>query len=165
MKGFIVVVLFMFSFAVFGTLIFKGVSLEQNCTGYLKRAADANTVETAKTELEKSIKYLEANNLTSGYTSVLYRTPDEDIEFFYKNLKASYAELSKVDSTTTSLEKTNMLMKLRETLLDNGEKGTELTYPSGLSKYPSNGLFFILTSLAVVTLIAGVVVILVELES
>lgn len=144
MKVFIATVLTILALSIFGVVIVKSISMKQNCTGYLKRAADANTVETAKEQLEKSISYLEANGLTTGYTSVLWRTPDEDIEFWFKNLKASQNELSKVDSTTSSLEKSNLLMKLRETLIDNGEKGDNLTVPKGLSRYPNNTIFGIL---------------------
>lgn len=157
MKTFIATILTIFVLSVFTTVIMKSVSLSQNCTGYLKRAADANTTETAKVELQKAIKYLEDNNLTTGYTSVLWRTPDEDIEFWYKNLKASEAELLKVDSTTSSLEKTNILMKLRETLMDNGDKGDELTVPDGLSRYPNNGLWGTLSWIAVITALGLIV--------
>ncbi len=122
-------------------VVYNSVQLEQNCTGYLKRAADANTVEIASGELAKAIRYLEENNLTSGYTSIFYKTPDEDIGFWYDNLKASLNELSNVDSNTSSVERTNLLMKLRETLIDNGESGDALTCPDGLSRYPNNGLW------------------------
>jgi hypothetical protein len=153
------------SLSVFGIVIVKKVQLKQNCTGYLKRAADANTVEVASQELQKAIDYLESNNLTSGYTSIVWRTPDEDIEFWYNNLKASQDELSKVDSTTTSLEKTNLLMKLRETLLDSGEKGSELTVPCGLSRYPHNSLFSFLmwlSSLLIITVVIWFIILLDE---
>lgn len=153
MKLFIAFLLTILCLSIVGVRIEKSVSLDQNCTGYLKRAADANTVETAKEQLQKSIKYLEENNLTSGYTSVLWKTPDEDIEFWYKNLKASESELLKVDSSTSSLEKTNLLMKLRETLLDNGEKGDNLTVPDGLSRYPSNAIWGVLSILSIVLVI------------
>lgn len=164
MKGFIAALLFVIACAMLGTIIVKKISLEQNCTGYLKRAADANSVETAKAELGKAISYLEANQLTTGYTSVLWRTPDEDIEFFYKNLVASKTELDKVTETTSSLEKTNILMKLRETLLDNGEKGDSLTCPDGLSRYPNNGFWGIILILGVGIIIFLIVWALVELE-
>lgn len=150
MKVFIATVLAILALSIFAIKITKDVSMNQNCTGYLKRAADANTVETAKEQLQKSIQYLESNNLTKGYTSVLWKTPDEDIEFWYKNLKASESELMKVDSTTGSMEKTNLLMKLRETLLDNGDK---LTVPNGLSRYPNNRMWGILTCLAMLIII------------
>jgi hypothetical protein len=145
MKAFVITILTVFVLVVFGAIIVKSVSLEQNCIGYLKRAADANTVETASSELEKAIKYLDDNNLTSGYTSALWRTPDEDISFWYKNLKSSQLELSKVTDSTSQLERTNLLMKLRETLLDNGKDGDSITVPDGLSRYPNNfawGLLF-----------------------
>ena len=113
MKGFVVTIVLISSLGVFGIVIVKNVQLKQNCTGYLKRAADANSVEMAKSQLEKALKYIEENNLTAGYTSVLWKTPDEDIEFWYNNIKTIYDELSKVDENTSSLEKSNILMKLR----------------------------------------------------
>ena len=157
MKVFIATVLAVLALSIFAITITKSVLMEQNCTGYLKRAADANTVKTAKEQLQKSIQYLEANNLTKGYTSVLWQTPDEDIEFWYNNLKASESELMKVDSTTSSMEKTNLLMKLRETILDNGEKSDNLTVPSGLSRYPNNGMWGVLSWLATLIIIGLII--------
>lgn len=154
MKKIILTITLFIAMTIVVIIVVKNITLKQNCTGYLKRAADANTVEFAKEQLEKAISYLEAKNLTSGYTSVLWKTPDEDIEFWYKNLKASQTELSKVDSTTSSLEKTNMLMKLRETLIDVGDEGDELTVPKGLSRYPNNLLWGILLWFSVSLLVA-----------
>lgn len=135
-------------------LIVKGVRFEQDCSGYLKRAADASTIETASEELQTTITYAEANNLTTGYTSVLYETPDEDISFWYNNLKSAQAELEKVDSTTSQLERTNILMKLRETLTDHGEKRVHVTMPEGLYKYPHNVFFCVLSWLSCFSVIA-----------
>jgi len=138
MKRIIATILTILALSIFGVVIVKHITLKQNCTGYLKRAADASTVETASKQLDIAISYLEENNLTSGYTSVLWKTPDEDIEFWYNNLKSSQNELLKVTENTSSLEKSNLLMKLRETLIDNGEKGDSLTIPAGLSRSPNN---------------------------
>lgn len=166
MKGFIAALLFIIASVMIGGVIVKKITINQNCTGYLKRAADANSVETAKAELDKAISYLEANKLTTGYTSVFWRTPDEDIEFFYKNLVACKTELDKVTETTSSLEKTNILMKLRETLLDNGEKGDTLTCPDGLSRYPYNAMWGFILSLGIIIIIIGLVIWgLIELEN
>jgi len=119
------------------------ISFNKNCEGYLKRAADANTVSQAKTELERAIKYMEENGLTHGYTSLVYKTPDEDVEFWYNNIKSAKTELEKVTDKTTPLERTNMLMKLRETLLD-GEGGkNSVTVPPGISLYPNNVIYFL----------------------
>ncbi len=159
MRYLIGTILILFAIVIFGLRINKSVIFKQNISGYLKRAADANTVELAKGELAKVIDYLEENNLTSGYTSVVWKTPDRDIEFWYKNLKASYEELEKINpDSENTLERTNMLIKLRETLLDQGEKNEKVTVPDGLSVYPNNKLWAGLMVLAFLLLSAGLVV-------
>ena len=158
MKLTIALLLIILSGTIITLRIVKSVQLKQNCTGFLKWSADANTVETAKNELQKSIKYLEDNNLTKGHTSVFFNTPDEDIEFWYKNLKASESELSKVNDKTSGIEKTNLLMKLRETLLDNNT----LTIPEGLSVYPNNGLWALLIILALILILGLIILILID---
>lgn len=145
MKGKIGLLLLIIATIICGIRISKGVQFKQNVSGYLKRAADANTIELAKEELTKAINYLEANNITSGYTSILWETPDEDIDFWYRNLKASQTELENLKSDS-ALEKTNVLIKLRETLTD-GEK-SRVTVPEGLAVYPNNKLWGFLMFIA-----------------
>jgi len=139
------------AFAIVFTLLFcawgavrgvKGIEFEHQCQAYLKRAADANTVEIAKDNLAKAIKYAEDNNLTEGIVSVFLQNPENDIGFWYDNMKACYEELDKLPEDATSLEKTNMLMKLRESLVDTGES-TSVTVPTGITVYPNNVLYFI----------------------
>lgn len=148
MRNFLFIILALFSLTMGSIFFIKKVQLNQNCTGYLKRAADANTVELADKELSRAITYLEENNLTSGYTSVLYRTPDEDISFWYNNLKQAQNELREVKNSPSTLETSNVLIKLRETLMEHGDKGDKLTVPEGLSRYPNNLLFGILNIIA-----------------
>ena len=125
-----------------GVRIVESIQFDQNVEGYLKRAADANTVELARENLTIAVKYLEDKNFTSGYTSILWRTPDEDIGFWYKNLRDALDELHAVRVDASQLEKTNVLMKLRETLLDGGHGGeTEVTAPAGMSVYPNNAFY------------------------
>jgi len=119
------------------------IQFDRSCKGYLKRAAYANTVEFAIKELDRALKYLENNELTKGYTSVLYTTPDEDMGFFYTNLKQSLEELKALPPNASGLEKSNMLIKLRETILDEG-KDARVTCPSGISRYPYNTIMGIL---------------------
>ena len=137
MKKTIGIFLMLVSVVVFGLQMSESIVFKQNVSGYLKRAADANTVELAEMELTKAIDYLEANELTSGYTSVFWKTPNEDIGFWYKNLKASQQELQNLESDSP-MEITNVLINLRETLLDVGER-TRVTVPKGISHYPHNG--------------------------
>jgi hypothetical protein len=131
--------------SVITVMAIKSIEFKTNVSGRLKRAADASTIPLALSELNHSIKYLESKGLTKGYTSILWRTPDEDIEFFYRNLKNAQKELSEAPKGISNLESSNILMKLRETLLDHSEKGEEsVTFPDGMSRYPNNGLFLIL---------------------
>ena len=135
-------VIFTLSFLLWaGVRVVNSIQFDRNVGGYLKRAADANTVELAKKNLGVAVKSLEENRLTSGYTSILWRTPDEDIEFWYTNLKASLGELDRVQPDTTQLERTNILIKLRETILDQGESGPKITAPRGISVFPNNMAF------------------------
>ena len=156
MKNLISVILILVSITICTFRISKGIEFKQNVTGYLKRAADANTIELAEEELTKVIDYLEANNLTSGYTSIFWQTPDEDIAFWYKNLKASQLELQNLESES-ALERTNVLIKLREPLVDVGES-TKVTVPDGLSVYPKNKQWAILMLIAMLAGFFGVMI-------
>lgn len=138
MRWFLLILGLVLSIGWGSTLIVRGIQFDRGAEGYLKRAADANTVELAETQLRIAIDYIEAKELTSGYTSIIYRTPDEDVGFWYTNLKTSLEELQALDSTSTVLERSNMLMKLRETLMDDGEKGASITTPPGISLFPMN---------------------------
>ena len=136
--------------------VVKSIKFTQNCSGYIKNAADANTVELAAARLGKAIEYVEEQGLTEGYTSALWRTEDENIGFWYDNLKACREELSEcVDGT--QLEKSNVLMKVRESLTDEGEDGTVLTIPSGISRYPNNLLWGILNTISTILFLISVV--------
>jgi len=131
-------------FCVWATVrIVKGIQFNFGCEAYLKRAASANTVEMAKDELAKAIKYAEDNKLTEGTVSIFLKNPANSIEFWYKNITSAYKELEDLPDDSTALEKTNVLMKLRESLTDRAsEGGTEVTLPQGISVYPNNVMYF-----------------------
>lgn len=145
-------ILFLFAAGVFGWQIMNNIRFNQNVSGHLKLASDANNIELAERELTTVLNYLETNGLTSGHTSVLYKKPTEDIGFWYENLKASKTELNRAKDAE-QLVQTNTLIKLRETLTDNGGEGkTKVTYPDGLARYPNNLLIGSLTWAAVFSL-------------
>ena len=138
--------------AIFSIIAFLGWSVvriidayafETNCSQYIKRAADASSVEVAKRELGKAIEYCEANGLTEGVVSIFLKQPKNDIGFWYENLTIAYAELDSLPEDSTPLEKTNMLMKIRESLTDaDGDGGITVTHPEGISIYPNNVMYF-----------------------
>lgn len=133
------------------------VEFSQKCTGFLEQAADANTIELALDRLDRAIQYVEKKGWTDGYTSIIWRTEDENIGFWYANLKASRQEL--VDAMeSTQLEQTNVLMKLRETLTDSRDGSICITYPSGLWKYPHNVLFAVLACVVNILMFVAVII-------
>ena len=131
------IILLVLSLPSCGMELYKSILFDRGAEGHLKRAADANTIHLAKQELQTTLEYLEKNNLTNGYTSILYQTPDEDVGFWYTNLKSSLSELKSLSDNVPPLERSNMLMKLRETILDEG-KNTSVTIPSGIHLFPNN---------------------------
>ncbi len=140
--GTLAVLLSLLFFVYLGVVIYKSVVFDIGCTDRLKRAADSNTVGLATKEMEAVLAYIEKEGPTSGYTSILYRTPDEDVGFWYANLKSALEELKIVKPDATQLEKSNLLIKLRETLLDEGKK-TSVTLPPGISLFPNNTAYSI----------------------
>ena len=135
----------------------RSIEFTQNCGGYLKQAADANTINIAKNCLTKAILYLEENNLTEGYTSIVYKTPEDDIGFWYNNLSTSLNELLMYSDNLSPLESSNILLKLRETLLDDTQNGTKITIPPGISRYPNNTLYAIMNALSIALLLYFVI--------
>ena len=136
-----------------GMAVANVIQFNIDCKWHLKLAADANSIELAKRELKTAIDYAEANGLTNGYTSVWFKVPTDNLEFWFSNLQSAYNELCELPEDVTPLEKANVLMKLRETLTDDGQNGTSVTIPDSISLYPHNKayaysiIFFVLLAL------------------
>ena len=129
----------------------KSIQFKQDCAGYLKQAADANKAAIALERITKALDYIESHKLTEGYTSVLWTTEDENIGFWYENIKACKAELEAC-LNSSQLEQTNVLMKVRESLMD----GPKLTIPEGISRYPNNAAWMIFGWLSALLIIGGI---------
>ena len=121
--------------------IVNGIQFSANCGNYLELSADANSIEIAEKQLTKAVDYLEENNLTSGYTKIFVYYPKNDIGMWYDNLKSAQTQLISMleKEEITELEESNMLMKLRETILD--DDGC-LTHPIGISLHPNFTVMF-----------------------
>lgn len=129
-----------------GARWYNSIMFDIKCGGHIKRAADANTTETAVKELEVVVAYLEANKMTEGNTAALqflWTPPDRDVGFWYTNIKSSLAELKKLNSEVDVEKRDVKLLKLRQTLMDHSEKGESVTVPPGISVFPYNVLFFV----------------------
>lgn len=140
--GLVVLLLFI------GTRIFFGIRFNQDIEGHLKLAADANTTELAQKQLKIAIDNMDKHRLCNSmgdncFTSILYRTPDEDVGYWRTNVEATYEDLSSMadEDRANNLIESNQLMKVRETLLDSGKNGDKVTHPEGVSIYPHNTSF------------------------
>lgn len=116
------------------------IEFSVNCTDYLKLAADANSTKLAEKHLTAAIEYLETNHLTFGHTGIIIKSPQNDIGIWYENLKSAQTNLHFLNEKEdlTDLEESNALMKLRETLLDEGT----ITHPQHISFYPAHVSWF-----------------------
>ena len=134
--------------------IYNSIVFSQNCGGYLKQAADANSVELAIERLDKAIYYIETNGLTDGYTSVLWRTEKDNIGFWYTNINACRTELENCRESS-QLEQTNVLLKVRESLTNTSDGNVVLNVPNGISRYPHNLVYGLLMWLSCLAFIFG----------
>lgn len=142
-----------------GGRIYKAIRFNIDCSGHMVRAAHANTTPLAREEMRTVVKYLEQNTLTNGYTSIIFKTPDEDVEFFYSNLKTALGELGEISPESSLLEQSNVLMKLRETLISRSSEGSTIHYPSGLSIFPNNLAWMIWGIVSIILGILGLILI------
>lgn len=132
---------------ILATFFYTDIDFNRSIGGRLKRAADANSITIAQKELNAALNEIESRKMTSGSTHILYWTPETDVGFWYENIKSAHDDLSKINLEKSSLmEQTNVLMKLRETLLDEGES-VSVTCPNGIARFPNNTKFAVLLTI------------------
>ena len=110
---------------------------DMGCVQYLKRAANASSVELAKQELSKAISYAESHELTDGFVSIIWWQPQNDIGHWYRNLQTAYAELEALPEDATVLEESCLLLRIRGSLVDEDS----VTVPDGIEIHPYNSAF------------------------
>ncbi|MFZ6035940.1 MAG: hypothetical protein ACOYUK_02265 [Patescibacteria group bacterium] len=133
-------------------------TFDSECGNYLKLAGDAPTVEKADEFLGYAIGYIERERLTTGNSGVIFRSyPTNDLAIWYGQIKGakqtteSIIDRTKSDSASVSqLERDNALMKIREVVLDQDEKGTSVTHPDWIIFYPSQVLYWFVFWIALI---------------
>lgn len=134
---FICIVCIVIPFIVYGVAIMKTKQMDANCISYFEMAANTNSIELAENYLSSGIEYLEKNNLTKGDTKVIIYKPTKDLKLWYENLKSTQIQLQKLNAKEklTELEESNILINLRETLLNSDG---HVTHPNMISFYPNH---------------------------
>jgi hypothetical protein len=146
-----------------GMRIYSEIRFDINCGEHMELASHASTTELALQEMEIVIAYAEREQATSGYTSVLWKTPNDDVGYWYQNLKSARDELRAVKSDTTQEARSQILLKLREVLTSKkGSEGKmEIKVPDGIQRYPNNALYYWGTWASVLLCVVGALMIVV----
>ncbi|MBU1199185.1 MAG: hypothetical protein KKE98_00120 [Nanoarchaeota archaeon] len=119
----------------------KWYKFKKGCSSYLKLAGDAPNIQKADEFLKQALDYMEQKNLTSGNSAYIFPTPQSNLSIWYEQIKGTketVSELIQKGENSTQLEKDNALMKIREVVLDQGEKGTHVTLPPNITWYPKH---------------------------
>src|SRR5690606_27054809 len=97
----------------------KSVRFDQDIGGHLKLAADANNLTLAEGQLSIALHGMDewklCNNLSDNcYTSIVYRTPDEDVGYWRSNIQAANDDLLRILSRkdVDDLTQSNQLLKI-----------------------------------------------------
>ncbi len=142
----------------------NAISFKSNIEDNLKLAGDAPTIERANVFLGNALKAIEARGLTSGNSALLFHMPTQDLGIWYQQIKGAQQttttiiEKEKSGIPVAQLERDNALMKIRETVLDQGES-TNVTAPENAWIYPYQWLFTILVVAMIVFLLGTIIVI------
>ncbi len=123
------------------TMAYKEFSARRDVVDYLKLAADAPTLPLAERYLSTAVRNMEARRWTSGSTALIFKVPLRDLGFWYQNTKGALDAIETLiatDASLTPVDRSNALVKLRETLMD----GNHLTFPEWAELAPYNALFF-----------------------
>jgi len=123
------------------SMFIQSMELDRCCLQHLRLAANASTVDMAESQLRTAISWLERHKGKTGSTALIYRTPDTDYGYWLANLKASADELRQLGPDSTQTDRTNTLLKLRETIMDNDASGSYVAVPENLATFPCTGSY------------------------
>lgn len=128
----------------------KGVQFNKDCADYLLQTGYADSPELALCRLDTVIEYIEAHNLTKGYTSILRETEDENIESWYKRIIVCRDSIESC-LYTCQLGETNVLKRVWNIRTDR-----RLIAPRGIYLYPNNKAWFVARLISYLMIIIGI---------
>jgi len=137
-------ILFTMSFLIWsGVRIYAAVDFSLGYNSYAKLAANASTVELALRHLDEAIGYVERQEYGDGTVSIFVKNQNNNVGIWRENLIGARDELRNMPEDADITARTNLLMKLREVLMDSTSSSSDVvTHPSGISVYPNNVGYF-----------------------
>lgn len=135
------------------TRIVKNQEFDNNATYYIDGASKAKDIKSACEQINIANDYLVNNGLTSGYTSIISRTPDEDLFVFYQDIdkKMKYFCLTKDYTDESYIILYQKYVDMREM------KPHDISVPPGISIYPYNLLYLIWMFVSIVMAIISII--------
>lgn len=126
------------------TRFVKAQRFDNNCGYYINSGMDHNNPD----DLDTAIKYLETNGLTTGNTTIIDRSVEDDLAIFYKDLKTKAAYLRNThDYDMAAYKEYATMLNL---------KPTPILVPLGISVFPHNTLFAAWLVIGLLCLIASI---------
>lgn len=130
----------------------------ENCTAHIEKAATASSVEIAKEELALAIEYVEKNIYKEGNDAY----EDENVEYWYNNMKAAYEKLENVPADASEEAKSTVLLQINESLLKHTVLGKEVELPNNIKDYLSIVNYNVLCVISLIVLASCVVILLIK---
>lgn len=134
------------------------IKFRRDVMGHLERSANASTTEMASQELTMALAKIENRGMTHGTTALFYPTPGDDVGYWHRNLRSAQVGLESLSPDASELEKSNMLLKLRETILEHSDGDDEVTSPEGIAVFPNNQLIAAIIGLCLALAICGCII-------
>lgn len=136
---------------------YQSYEFDVGCGNYLKRAADAPSIQMASDAMDTAIAYCRRHDLTHGNGAIVFKKPEHDIGYWFGQLVSAYEELDQAREEGGELIESNALMKLREVLLDSSASGDSLTLPTNISIAPNQVMWHAMFWVSSVMGIAGLI--------
>lgn len=120
------------------TNIVADYHFDRDIGSHLKKAADSPTVGEAANQMDAALSAIEEQDLTGGNSAFIFKTEETSVETWYRQLKQVQTDLHDLPDDASPLERSNVLIKVRETILDSGSDGDYLTLPPYITVYPNH---------------------------
>lgn len=130
------------------TRFFNDIHYAFECKRNLGIAVQTESISEARNRLRRAIDLVRKKGATNGYTSILRKTEDENVELWFNNLISALAEVDEWEKLLF-LEKEESLEKIRKILTFDGE----IVIPNGIAVAPHNRVFFLWGWLSIIVLI------------
>ncbi len=116
------------------------LSFYKGCESFLKNSVYTDSITLTKTELSYAISYLEEKDLTHGRVSIITQDINNDIGYFYENLKEQYMLLVEAENKNLNDREQEDVLKIYRKNICNNFGSPKI--PNGITIYPYNIAFF-----------------------